>query len=97
MYVESIRFAEKYGISINLGEAALMAEKSINRDKYYAENMYISIKYCIHVHFDNYKMVVKFKIAHRCDSVESLKSYSECLKDAVKFAKEVDKMMHGTR
>lgn len=56
-----------------------------------------AIKYCIRVHFDNYKMVVKFKIAHRCDSVESLKSYSECLKDAVKFAKEVDKMMHGTR
>ena len=46
LYVESIRFAEKYGISINLGEAALMAEKGINRDKYYAENMYISIKTC---------------------------------------------------
>ena len=46
LYVESIRFAEKYGISINLGEAALMAEKSINKDKYYAENMYISIKTC---------------------------------------------------
>lgn len=46
LYVESIRFAEKYGISINLGEAALMVEKGINRDKYYAENMYISIKTC---------------------------------------------------
>lgn len=46
LYVESIRFAEKYGISINLGDAGLMAEKSINKDKYYAENMYISIKTC---------------------------------------------------
>lgn len=46
LYVESTRFAEKYGISINLGEAALMTEKGINRNKYYAENMYISIKTC---------------------------------------------------
>ena len=56
-----------------------------------------AIKYCIRVHFDNYKMVVKFKIAYRRDSVESLKSYSECLKDAVKFAKEMDKMIYETR
>lgn len=46
LYVESIRFAEKYGISINLDEAALMVEKGINKDWYYAENMYISIKTC---------------------------------------------------
>lgn len=46
LHVESIRFAEKYSISINLGEARLMAEKGINKDWYYAENMYISIKTC---------------------------------------------------
>lgn len=46
MYVESIRFAEKYGISINLGEVGLMAEKDINKDFYHAENMYISLKTC---------------------------------------------------
>ncbi len=46
LYVESIRFAEKYGISINLGVAGLMAEKGINKDMYYAENMYITLKTC---------------------------------------------------
>lgn len=54
-----------------------------------------AIKYCIRVHFGKNSMVIKFSIAHRIDSVENLRAYSECLKDAVKFAKEVDKMMNG--
>ena len=46
LYVESIRFAEKYGISINLGVAGLKFEQGYNKDSYHAENMYITLKTC---------------------------------------------------
>ena len=46
LYVESIRFAEKYGISINLGVAGLKFEPGYNKDSYHAENMYITLKTC---------------------------------------------------
>lgn len=51
-----------------------------------------ALNYCIYLKFVNNALKVEFKIALRRDSIQNLKSYSECLKDAVKFAKEVDKM-----
>lgn len=38
---------------------------------------------------------MEFKINLRRDSIQSLKSYSECLKDTVNFAKEASRIIHA--
>lgn len=53
------------------------------------------LNYCIYLEFVNNAIKVKFKIALRRDSIQSLKSYSECLKDTVKFAKEASRIIHN--
>ena len=67
--------------------------KTYSEDMWSIESLNKALGYCLYIMFADHTLKVQFKIRTRRDSIENLRAYSECLKDAVKFSKEASEII----